>query len=376
MHITRRHLVQGTAAAIALAGIGRPVWAQGLETSRVIIGFAPGGTLDLAGRRIADKLQPGYSKVAIVENKTGAGGQIAVQTVKMAAPDGATVLLTPTSPMSLHLYTYKKLPYDPVADFTPVSGAVKFDYALAVGPMVSASVKTAPEFLAWCKANPSQANFGSAGAGSAANFIGSALGKAGQADLRHVAFRGSQPAILDMLGGQIAAVVGPTGEFMSQVKAGKIRLLATSGPQRGKFTPDTTTLAEQGFSELAYDGWFGFFLPARAPQDVVQRLNARIRGALASPDVVDSLAGAYMEPCPHRHPSWPPCSRPRPSSGLACRRPWATFRPERHRAPARPRRACGSPARYRRRRRTAPAPAAASAARPATPRPAPGRTPA
>lgn len=298
MPITRRDLVNAGAAALALAALGRPAWAQSPDTCKVLIGFAPGGTIDLAGRRVADKLQPGYARTAIVENRTGAGGQIAVQAVKNAAPDGATVLLTPTSPMSLHLYTYKKLPYDPVADFTPVSGAAMFDYALAVGPMVPATVKTAPDFLAWCKAHPTQANFGSAGAGSAANFIGAALGKAGAADLRHVAFRGSQPALADMIGGQIAAVVGPTGEFMPNVKAGKVRLLGTSGPQRGKFTPDTPTLAEQGFKDLAYVGWFGFFLPAKAPQEVVQRLNAAIRGALGSQDVIDSLAVAYMEPMP------------------------------------------------------------------------------
>lgn len=298
MSLSRRHLVQTTAAALVLASVGRQSWAQGLDTTKVIIGFAPGGTIDLAGRRVADKLHRGYSKTAIVENKTGAGGQIAAQAVKVAAPDGATVLLTPASPLGLHPYTYKKLPYDPVNDFTPVSGAAMFDYALVVGPLVPASVKTVPEFLAWCKAHPASANFGSAGSGSAASFIGTALGRAGQADLRHVAFRGSQPALLDMIGGQIAAVVGPTGEFMPNVAAGKCRLLATSGPKRGKFTPNTPTLVEQDFKDLSYVGWFGFYLPAKAPQEVVQRLNASIRAALGSQDVIDSLATAYMEPMP------------------------------------------------------------------------------
>lgn len=208
------------------------------------------------------------------------------------------MLLTPASPLGLHPYTYRKLPYDPVNDVIPVSGAAMFDYALAIGPMVPVSVKTVQEFLAWCKADPARANFGSAGSGSAAHFIGAAIGKAGQADLRHVAFRGTQPAMLDMVGGQIAAVVGPTGEFMSNVKAGKCRLLATSGPKRGRFTPDTPTISEQGLKDLDYVGWFGFYLPARTPQDMVQRLNAGIRSALAAPEVVDSLATAYMEPMP------------------------------------------------------------------------------
>lgn len=300
MAVSRRQFVHSSAAGLLLAAAGRPALAQGgaLDTAKVVIGFAPGGTIDLAGRRVAERLAPAYAKTAIAENKTGAGGQIAVQTVRMAAPDGATLLVTPTSPMSLHLFTYKKLPYDPANDLVPVSGAASFDYALAVGPMVPASVKTVPEFLAWCKANPQQANFGSAGSGSAANFIGSALAKAGQADLRHVAFRGSQPAILDMVGGQIPAVVGPTGEFMPNVQAGKLRLLGTSGPNRGKFTPDVPTFVEQGFRNLGYAGWFGFFAPARTPADVVQRANAAIRTALAAPETVTSFATAYMEPMP------------------------------------------------------------------------------
>lgn len=298
MSIDRRQFIQASVAALAVGGAALPAVAQAPDAAKIILGFAPGGTIDLAGRRVADKLAPSYARTVIVENRTGAGGQIAVQSVKNALPDGANVLLTPTSPMSLHLFTYKKLPYDPVADFTPVSGAAMFDYALAVGPMVPASVRTVPEFLAWCKTNQGNANFGSAGQGSAAHFIGAALGRMGGADLRHVAFRGSQPALADMIGGQIAAVVGPTGEFMPNVKAGKIRLLATSGPKRGKFTPDTPTLAEQGFKDLAYVGWFGFFLPAKTPTDVVQRLNTGIRNALAQQDVVDSLATAYMEPMP------------------------------------------------------------------------------
>lgn len=296
MTLSRRQLIHAGAAGLLVGAAGAR--AQSLDTAKVIIGFAPGGTIDLAGRRIADKLQPGYARTAIVENRTGAGGQIAVQTVKAAPPDGSTILLTPTSPMSLHLYTYKKLAYDPAADFTPVSGAVAFDYALAIGSMVPEQVKTVADFLAWCKANPSLANFGSAGAGSAAHFIGGALGRGGNVDLRHVAFRGSQPALADMIGGQIAAVVGPTGEFIPNVKAGKVRLLATSGPRRGRFTPDTPTMSEQGLRDIAYAGWFGFFLPANANADTVQRLNAGIRGALASQDVIDSLATAYMEPMP------------------------------------------------------------------------------
>ena len=298
MRLSRRHLIQTTGAAALLATIGRSAFAQSLDSTKIIAGFAPGGTADTVSRRVADKLHPGYAKSAVVENKTGAGGQIAVQFVKTAAPDGATMLLTPMSMLGIYPHTYKKLPYDPVADLTPVSGAALFDYGFAVGPMVPASVKNLPEFLAWCKANPGQANFGSPAAGSAPHFIGALLARSGNVDLRHVAFRGTQPAVLDMIGGQIAAVSGPSGEFAQHVAAGKCRLLSTSGPKRGKFTPNTPTLMEQGFKDMAFTEWFGFFLPAKAPQDVVMRLNAGIRAALASQDVIDGLAVSYLEPLP------------------------------------------------------------------------------
>ncbi len=298
MHISRRQLVQSTSTAALLASIGQKAWAQALETTKIVAGFAPGGTADIVSRRVADKLHPGYAKNAVVENKTGAGGQIAVQFVKTAAPDGATVLLTPMSMLGIYPHTYKKLPYDPVADLTPVSAAATFDYGFAVGPMVPASVKTVPEFLAWCRANPTLANFGSPAAGSSPHFIGVLLARSAGVDLRHVAFRGTQPAVLDMIGGQIAAVSGPTGEFTQHVAAGKCRLLSTSGPKRSRFTPGTPTLLEQGFKDMAFTEWFGFFLPAKASQDVVQRLNAGLRQALASQEVIDGLAVSFLEATP------------------------------------------------------------------------------
>ena len=298
MTFSRRHIIQATGAAALLATVGRQAWAQTLESTKIIAGFAPGGTADIVSRRVADKLHPGYAKSAVVENKTGAGGQIAVQFVKTAAPDGATVLLTPMSMLGIYPHTYKKLPYDPVADLMPVSGAAVFDYGFAVGPMVPTSVKNVPDFLNWCKANPNLANYGSPAAGSSPHFIGALLGRSANVDLRHVAFRGTQPAVLDMIGGQIAAVSGPTGEFTQHVATGKCRLLSTSGPKRSKFTPNTPTLLEQGFKDMAFTEWFGFFLPAKTPQDIVQRLNTSIREALASKDVVDGLALSYLEVMP------------------------------------------------------------------------------
>jgi tripartite-type tricarboxylate transporter receptor subunit TctC len=299
MPIARRQLLQTASAATVLCAAGiRPAWAQKIDVVRVVCGFAPGGTADIVSRRVADKLHPGYANSAVVENRTGAGGQIAVSYVKNAAPDGTTVLLTPMSMLGIYPHTYKKLPYDPVADLEPVSVAAIFDYALAVGPAVPADVKTVPQFLTWCKANPSKANFGSPAAGSSPHFIGVLLGRAGGVEMTHVAFRGTQPAIVDLLGGQIAMVCGPVGEFTQYVKAGKCRLLATTGAKRSIFTPEAPTLVEEGYKDFSFNEWFGFFLPAKTPKDIVDRLNAAVRIALAAPDVIEGLHASGLEPTP------------------------------------------------------------------------------
>ena len=169
MRISRRLIIQSAGASALLAGVGQAAWAQTLETAKIVTGFAAGGTSDTLCRRVAMKLSPDYAKTAVVENKTGAGGQIAVQFVKGAPADGMTILQTPTSILTIYPHIYKKLPYDPVADLTPVSLGCILDFGFAVGPAVPLSVKTVPEFLAWAKANPAGANFGSPAAGSTPN---------------------------------------------------------------------------------------------------------------------------------------------------------------------------------------------------------------
>ncbi len=291
---TRRellHIALATAAG-SLPVLGR---AQGIDTVKVLAGFAAGGTVDTLARRVAAHLNGGYAKAAVVDNRTGAGGQIAISALKAAAPDGATLLATPMSMLGIYPHTYKKLPYDPVADLAPVSLGVVFDMGFAVGPQVPASVKTVPEFLEWCKANPTNANFGSPAPGSVPHFVGELIGRAGKVDLRHVGFRGSQPAILDMLGGQIASVSAPVGEFLPHLGGGKARLLATSGATRNKFVPGTSTLVEQGLKDLVFGEWFAFYLPGKASPDAVQKAHAAIHAALADPGVVSGLAAMGLE---------------------------------------------------------------------------------
>ena len=290
-------LTSGAAASLALAGTS--ALAQGLpETGRILAGFAAGGTVDVTARRIAEKLRDVLAKSVVVENRTGAGGQIALSALKPMRPDGLTLLVTPMSMLGIYPHTYKKLPYDPAADFQPVSQAVRFDFGFAVGPMVPATVKTLTEFIAWCKANPGNANFGSPAPGSVPHFVGELFGRAVGLNLTHTPYRGTQPAIVDLMGGQIASVSGPVGEFLQHLPTGRVRLLATSGAARSKFAPDVATFTEQGFKDIVFDEWFGVYMPANAPADVVSRTSAAVRAALSAPDVVEALAKMGLEARP------------------------------------------------------------------------------
>ena len=293
MHsISRRRVLTSAACASLLAGVSRRPAAQSaapLESVKLITGFPPGGTSDTICRRVAAKLQPGYGRSVVVENRAGAGGQIAITAVKAMANDGTVLLQTPMSMLGIYPFIYKKLAYDPMTDLTPVSLGCNFDFGFAVGPAVPGEVKTLTDFLAWCKANPDKANFGSPAAGSVPHFIGVLAARSAGIEIRHVPFRGTQPAILDMIGGQIQAVSGPVGEFTQHVAAGKIRLIATSGAMRSKFAPTVPTMLEQGLKDMAFSEWFGFYLPGKAAPEVVQRANAALRGALASSEVIEGL---------------------------------------------------------------------------------------
>ncbi len=294
--INRRHLLQTTGASAVLAAIGRHAFAQTpMDTARIITGFAAGGTSDTLCRRVATKLAPGYANSAVVENRTGAGGQIAVTYVKGQPADGATILQTPTSILTIYPHIYKKLPYDPPVDLTPVSIACVFDFGFAVGPAVPLTVKSMPEFLAWAKANPAGANFGSPAAGSTPHFIGALMGKNADVELKHAAYRGTQPAMLDLLGSNVSAVSGPIGDITQHLPTGKVRILGVSGAKRNRFAPDVPTFEEQGIKELTHSEWFAFFLPAKASPDVVARLNTAMKSALANKEVIDGLATFGLE---------------------------------------------------------------------------------
>jgi tripartite-type tricarboxylate transporter receptor subunit TctC len=294
---TRRQLLQTASAAALLASIGEHAFAQasGIDNLKIVTGFAAGGTSDTLCRRLGTKLSPDFAKTAVVENRTGAGGQIAIQYVKEQPANGSTMLQTPTSMLTIYPHIYKKLPYDPVADLTPVSLGCVFDFGFAVGPAVPATVKTVADFLAWAKANPAGANFGSPAAGSTPHFVGALLGKNAGIELRHAAYRGTQPAMLDLLGGNVSAVSGPIGDITQHLPTGKVRILAVSGAKRSRFAPDVPTFTEQGLKDMVFSEWFALFLPPKAAPELVTRLNAALKTALASKDVVDGLATFGLE---------------------------------------------------------------------------------
>jgi tripartite-type tricarboxylate transporter receptor subunit TctC len=291
--IDRRQFTLSSTALLALGASGQAL-AQSLDTARVLCGFPAGGTTDAVSRRVADKLRATHAKTVLVDNKPGAGGRLAVEELKRSANDGSTMLLTPAAMITLYPHLYTKLTYG-IEDVTPVCTAGQIGFGFGVGPGVPDSVKSLKDFLAWAKANPGAANYGSPGAGSPPHFIGALLAKESGLDLRHVPYRGSAPGIQDLLGGQVASFTSPIGDYLPHLKSGKLRLLATSGAARSRFAPDVPTYTEQGFKALEMSEWYGFFLPGKAAPDVTQRLATAIKAAVSAPDVVEAFAQLGVE---------------------------------------------------------------------------------
>jgi tripartite-type tricarboxylate transporter receptor subunit TctC len=286
---TRRQFTSRLGSLAALgAGLPVPTLAQTPDTARVLVGFPPGGATDTVARRLADKLRGTYAQTVLVDNRPGAGTQIAVTALKTSAPDGATMLLSPPAPFTIYPFTYKKLPYA-VEDVMPVSLVCTFSFALAVGPAVPASVTNLKEFLAWAKAEPSKANFGSPAAGSTPHLVGSLLGQMAGVPLTHVAYRGDAPGLQDLMGGQVAAYSTVLGSYLPHLKSGRLRVLAVSGATRNGFVPDLPTYREQGYP-IDLTEWFGIFVAAKTPAALVQRAASLVQTAVEQPDFAKALA--------------------------------------------------------------------------------------
>jgi len=293
--LTRRATLQTTGALFALSCFGSRAAETATDSLRIVCGFPAGSATDTTSRRIAHQLDAqGYTKVATVDNRAGAGGQIATQYVKSQPADGRTLLLTPMSMLGIYPQTYKKLPYDPV-DFAPVSMACQFDFGVAVGASVPASVTTVPELLRWCSADPRRGTYGSPAAGAIPHFIGMLLGRAANVGLTHVAYRGTPPMVQDVVGGQIPIGIGPLGDMLRYAGSPGYRVLASSGAKRSPFAPALPTLLEVGFAELGISEWSGFFAPAGTPPLVITRTQKALALAIASTDTETAFAAAGLE---------------------------------------------------------------------------------
>jgi tripartite-type tricarboxylate transporter receptor subunit TctC len=292
-------LARGSRFAIALViaamvALAAPATAQLKAPVRIIVGFAAGGSSDIAARLVAEKLKDSLGVPVIVENKVGAGGRIAAEALKNAPADGSTLLLVPVVVPVLAPLVYRQLPYDPARDFAPVSQVATYGFGLAVG--ASHPARNVAELVAWFKAHPAQANFGSPAPGSLPHFFGLMIGRAVGVDLTHIAYKGGAPLAADLMGGQIAAGVDSLSDQVELHRAGKIRILATSGAQRSAVLPEVPTFREQGFPTIEGSGWIGVYAPAKTPSATIAQISASIATVLKSPDVAERMLKLGYEP--------------------------------------------------------------------------------
>ena len=288
-----KHFASLAVAALALvASLPSPAQDKLDRPVRILVGFAAGGTADLMARLVADKMKDTIGQPVIVENRPGAAGRVAADAVKAAPADGTTMMVMPIGPMAVVPHTTKLLSFDPLKDFAPIGIGSTFDFAVAVGPQSGA--KTWSEFVSWAKAN--KAAYATSGAGSLPHFFGVQIGKEAGIDMVHVAYKGSAAYANDLIGGQVPAAIDTVADLSELHRAGRVRILATSGPQRSTVISDVPTLTELGFKSLETGGWFGFFAHVNTPPALVQTLNRHLNQALRSPDVIAKLRGVGMEP--------------------------------------------------------------------------------
>lgn len=291
--------VKGRICLLALAALmaltATPAFPQTTASApvRILLGFA-----DEAGYAFAQLLSEcigvAMGQPVVIERKPGATGRIAAEALKSAPPDGATLYLAPIVVPVLAPLVFRNLSYDPVKDFAPVAQVLIFHYALAVGPNHPA--KTGREFVAWAKAHPKEASYGTAGAGSAPHFLGVMINQTTGTEMLHVPYKGGAPMQADLMGGQIASGIESLTNLIELHRAGRVRILAVSGADRSPLTPSIPTFREQGLTSNDAVGWVGVFAPARTPKAVVDRLSAAIVGALRTPSIREKYLSLGVEP--------------------------------------------------------------------------------
>jgi tripartite-type tricarboxylate transporter receptor subunit TctC len=298
LHVSRRRFLQTSGmTTVATVAYMRSPFAKaqtGVSQLRILCSGPAGSIPDIVARRIAEQLTSSYPQGAIVENKPGAAGQIAVNALRASPADGSTVLLAQGAVATVYPYLYAKLAYDPIADLQPVSLAGEMTLALAVGPAVPDSVKSVKEFIAWMRVNPKLANLGSPGTGTLPHLLEAMLFRSAKVDWQHVVYAGGPPAMVDLLGGQIAGLVLPEGLFRQHKATGKLRVLATSGEKRSSYFSDVSSFAEEGYGDLVIREWFAFFAPARTSANAIETTSTALRAAIARPELVTAFADSGM----------------------------------------------------------------------------------
>ena len=291
----RRSALSTIAASLASALAPGLAAAQSGPPVKIVVGFAPGGSVDALARQVAETLQATLGRPAIVENRAGAAGRLAIEQVKAASADGDTLLLVPHGPVTLFPHVFKSLKFDMEKNFVPVTRVATGDYALSIGPAVPA--KDLPGFIAWVKTAGDKANYGSPGAGTLPHLLGVSVARAIGAPMTHVPYRGSALAMTDLAGGVVAAVLSPVTEALPLHTAGKIRIIATAGSTRSPFLQGVPTLKESGI-DIDVPLWFALYAPAATPAATLARLRTAVVQSLATPAATQKMKVLGLVPAP------------------------------------------------------------------------------
>ena len=287
-HATRRFALGSIASAVVLGASllgGTSAMAQAYPTKPVtiIVPFAAGGTTDILARIIGQALTAELGQSVVVDNRAGAGGNIGGQAAAKATPDGHTLFMGTVGTHAINASLYKKMPFDPVKDFAPLTRVANVPNLLVANP--AQPYKSVKDLIAYAKANPGKVNFGSSGNGSSIHLSGELFKSLAKVDMQHVPYKGSAPAVTDLLGNQIGIMFDNMPSAIQHVRSGKLVPLAVTTAKRSPELPNVPTIAEAGVPGYEATSWFGMFAPAGTPAPVLAKLNAAIVKVLAQPDV-------------------------------------------------------------------------------------------
>jgi tripartite-type tricarboxylate transporter receptor subunit TctC len=281
-------------AAAVMASVSQLAHAQAFPAKpvRIVVPVAPGGATDIIARTLGTRLSAAWNQQVLVDNRPGGGSNIGFEVASKAPPDGHTLLLA-QPPFTVNVSLYKKLAYDPARDFSPVTLAVTGANVLVVHPSVPA--RTLKDLIAFAKARPGQLSYASSGNGTTPHLSGELFKSMAGVNILHVPYKGASASVTDLIGGHVDMAFVSLSSVVPQLKANRLRGLATTSAQRSALMPDLPTFAEAGLKGYEVLGWYGFLVPAGTSRDIIARLHADITKALANPDVLQTLNGVGLE---------------------------------------------------------------------------------